>query len=202
MIPLLPFAGFLINGILGRRLPKWLVTTVAVLAPLAAFAVVFIAVLSLLGPEDGPSPFPFIETCPLPWISIPALHVDFSFVLDQLSLVMLLVVTGVGFLIHVYSVGYMSDDEGYARYFSYLNLFLFFMTVLVLAGNALVMFVGWEGVGLASYLLIGFYFQKKSAADAGKKAFIVNRIGDFGFLIAMFLLVANFGSLTFTEIAA
>jgi NADH-quinone oxidoreductase subunit L len=115
---------------------------------------------------------------------------------------MLLVVTGVGFLIHVYSVGYMKDDEGYARYFSYLNLFLFFMTVLVLAGNALVMFVGWEGVGLASYLLIGFYFQKKSAADAGKKAFIVNRIGDFGFLIAMFLLVANFGTLTFAEIAA
>jgi NADH-quinone oxidoreductase subunit L len=115
---------------------------------------------------------------------------------------MLLVVTGVGFLIHVYSVGYMGDDEGYARYFSYLNLFLFFMTVLVLAGNALVMFIGWEGVGLASYLLIGFYFQKKSAADAGKKAFIVNRIGDFGFLIGMFLLVANFGTLTFSEIGA
>jgi NADH-quinone oxidoreductase subunit L len=128
--------------------------------------------------------------------------VDFSFVLDQLSLVMLLVVTGIGFLIHIYSVGYMNNDEGYARYFSYLNLFLFFMTVLVLAGNALVMFIGWEGVGLASYLLIGFYFNKKSAADAGKKAFIVNRIGDFGFLIAMFLLVANFGTLTFTEIAA
>ena len=201
LIPALPFAGFLINGILGRRLPKWLVTTVALLAPLAAFAVVFVAVLSLLGPKDGASPFPFIETCPLPWINAGLLHIDFSFVLDQLSLVMLLVVTGVGFLIHVYSVGYMSDDEGYARYFSYLNLFLFFMTVLVLAGNALVMFVGWEGVGLASYLLIGFYFQKKSAADAGKKAFIVNRIGDFGFLIAMFLLVANFGTLSFTEIA-
>ena len=201
LIPLLPFAGFLINGILGRRLPKWLVTTVALLAPLAAFAVVFVAVLSLLGPKDGASPFPFIETCPLPWINAGLLHIDFSFVLDQLSLVMLLVVTGVGFLIHVYSVGYMSDYEGYARYFSYLNLFLFFMTVLVLAGNALVMFVGWEGVGLASYLLIGFYFQKKSAADAGKKAFIVNRIGDFGFLIAMFLLVANFGTLSFTEIA-
>ena len=96
---------------------------------------------------------------------------------------MLLVVTGVGFLIHIYSVGYMAHEEGYARYFSFLNLFLFFMTVLVLAGNALVMFVGWEGVGLASYLLIGFYFQKKSAADAGKKAFIVNRVGDVGFLI-------------------
>jgi NADH-quinone oxidoreductase subunit L len=135
------------------------------------------------------------------WINLASLQVDFSFVLDQLSLVMLLVVTGVGFLIHVYSVGYMKGDEGYARYFSYLNLFLFFMTVLVLAGNALVMFIGWEGVGLASYLLIGFWFQKKSAADAGKKAFIVNRIGDFGFLIAMFLLVANFGTLTFTEIA-
>jgi NADH-quinone oxidoreductase subunit L len=212
LIPLLPFAGFLINGILGRRLPKWIVTTVALLAPLAAFGVVLNAAATIYihvappcspcGPPNwGYIYLPYIETCPLPWINIAALHVDFSFVLDQLSLVMLLVVTGVGFLIHVYSVGYMNDDKGYARYFSFLNLFLFFMTVLVLAGNALVMFVGWEGVGLASYLLIGFYFQKKSAADAGKKAFIVNRIGDVGFLIAMFLLVANFGTLTFTEIA-
>ena len=136
------------------------------------------------------------------WINAGLLHIDFSFVLDQLSLVMLLVVTGVGFLIHIYSVGYMGEEEGYWRYFSYLNLFLFFMTVLVLAGNALLMFVGWEGVGLASYLLIGFYFNKTSAADAGKKAFIVNRIGDFGFLIGMFLLLANFGTLTFSEIAA
>ena len=215
-IPLLPFAGFLINGILGRRLPKWLVTIVALLAPLAAFVWVLNAAQSIYfhfvfpyaprGPLGygtyGYVPLPHVETCPLAWINIAALHIDFSFVLDQLSLVMLLIVTGVGFLIHVYSVGYMGDEEGYARYFSYLNLFLFFMTVLVLAGNALVMFVGWEGVGLASYLLIGFYFQKKSAADAGKKAFIVNRVGDFGFLIAMFLLVANFGTLTFTEIAA
>ena len=131
-----------------------------------------------------------------------SLHIDFSFVLDQLSLVMLLVVTGVGFLIHIYSVGYMHEEEGYWRYFSYLNLFMFFMTVLVLAGNALLLFVGWEGVGLASYLLIGFWFQKTSAADAGKKAFIVNRIGDFGFLIGLFLLLANFGTLTFSEIAA
>ena len=136
-----------------------------------------------------------------PWLTLGPIHVDFSFVLDQLSLVMLLVVTGVGFLIHVYSVGYMHDDPGYARYFSYLNLFLFFMTVLVLAGNILLMFVGWEGVGLASYLLIGFWFQKNSAADAGKKAFIVNRIGDFGFLIGIFLLLANFGTLPFSEIA-
>jgi NADH-quinone oxidoreductase subunit L len=212
LIPLLPFAGFLLNGILGRRLPKWFVTTVALLAPLAAFCVVLNAAATIYvyiippcvpcGPPDwGAIHLPYTETFPLPWINVGLLHVDFSFVLDQLSLVMLLIVTGVGFLIHVYSVGYMNDDEGYARYFSYLNLFLFFMTVLVLAGNALVMFIGWEGVGLASYLLIGFYFQKKSAADAGKKAFIVNRIGDFGFLIAMFLLVANFGTLTFTEIA-
>ena len=201
MIPLLPFAGFLINGILGRVMPKWFVTTVALLAPLAAFGVVLNATLGVFGFIPATSSLPITETCPLPWINAGILHIDFSFVLDQLSLVMLLVVTGVGFLIHVYSVGYMGDDKGYARYFSYLNLFLFFMTVLVLAGNALVMFIGWEGVGLASYLLIGFWFQKKSAADAGKKAFIVNRIGDFGFLIGMFLLVSNFGTLTFTEIA-
>jgi NADH-quinone oxidoreductase subunit L len=204
LIPLLPFAGFLINGILGRRLPKWIVTAVALLAPLAAFGVVLVAALGFFGFGAGIVPaiasLPLTETCPLAWIDIGALHVDFSFVLDQLSLVMLLVVTGVGFLIHIYSAGYMGDEEDYARYFSFLNLFLFFMTVLVLAGNALVMFVGWEGVGLASYLLIGFYFQKKSAADAGKKAFLVNRIGDFGFLIGMFLLLANFGTLTFSAI--
>ena len=203
LIPLLPFAGFLFNGILGRRLPKWLVTSVALLAPLAAFGIVALAALSAFGVGGMPAnSLPYIETCPMGWINIGTLHIDFSFVLDQLSLVMLLVVTGVGFLIHVYSVGYMKHEEGYWRYFSYLNLFLFFMTVLVLAGNALLMFVGWEGVGLASYLLIGFYFEKTSAADAGKKAFIVNRIGDFGFLIAMFLLLANFGTLTFSEIAA
>jgi NADH-quinone oxidoreductase subunit L len=202
LIPLLPFAGFLLNGILGGRLPKWLVTAVALLTPLAAFCMVLQISLGLFANPIAIAHLPFVETCSLPWINAGLLHVNFSFVLDQLSLVMLLVVTGVGFLIHVYSVGYMGDDKGYARYFSYLNLFLFFMTVLVLAGNALVMFIGWEGVGLASYLLIGFWFQKKSAADAGKKAFIVNRIGDFGFLIGMFLLIANFGTLTFTDIAA
>jgi NADH-quinone oxidoreductase subunit L len=195
LIPLFPFAGFLLNGILGGRLPKWLVTTIALLAPLASFGVVLSAAANLQS-------LPLVETCPFPWISVGALHIDFSFVLDQLSLVMLLVVTGVGFLIHVYSVGYMAHEEGYSRYFCYLNLFLFFMTVLVLAGNALLMFVGWEGVGLASYLLIGFYFKKDSAVNAGKKAFIVNRIGDLGFLIGIFLLLANFGTLTFSEIAA
>jgi NADH-quinone oxidoreductase subunit L len=195
LIPLLPLAGFLLNGILGGRLPKWLVTTIALLAPLASFGVVLSAAANLQS-------LPLVETCPFPWISVGALHIDFSFVLDQLSLVMLLVVTGVGFLIHVYSVGYMAHEEGYSRYFCYLNLFLFFMTVLVLAGNALLMFVGWEGVGLASYLLIGFYFKKDSAVNAGKKAFIVNRIGDLGFLIGIFFLLTNFGTLTFSEIAA
>jgi len=198
LIPLLPFAGFLLNGILGSRLPKWLVTAIALVTPLAAFGVVLNAARSVFGVAAS---LPYVETCPIPWINAGTLHVDFSLVLDQLSLVMLLVITGVGFLIHIYSVGYMGDEEGYARYFSFLNLFLFFMTVLVLAGNALLMFVGWEGVGLASYLLIGFYFKKDSAANAGKKAFIVNRIGDVGFLIGMFLLLANFGTLTFSEIA-
>src|SRR6202042_2589601 len=144
---------------------------------------------------------PHVEWFATPWIATATFRVDFDFLLDPLSLVMLLIVTGVGFLIHIYSVGYMHEEEGYWRYFAYLNLFLFFMTVLVQAGNALVMFVGWEGVGLVSYLLVGFWFQKPSAADAGKKAFIVNRIGDFGFLIGMFLLLANFGTLNFRDLA-
>jgi NADH-quinone oxidoreductase subunit L len=203
LIPLLPFAGFVLNGLLGRKLPKALVTTIALLAPLASFFAVLSAAL-LAWPGTGAGPvlvgLPHVETYGT-WINAGTLHTDFTFVLDQLSLVMLLIVTGVGFLIHIYSAGYMAHEEGYWRYFAYLNLFLFFMTVLVLAGNALLMFVGWEGVGLASYLLIGFWFQKTSAADAGKKAFIVNRIGDFGFLIGMFLLLANFGTLTFSEVA-
>ena len=207
LIPLLPFAGFLLNGILGRGLPKWIVTTIAILAPLGSFLVVLYACLFVRSGPTDPDLAPVIHLMPYSenfghWINLGALHIDFSFVLDQLSLVMLLVITGVGFLIHIYSVGYMHDEPGYARYFSFLNLFLFFMTVLVLAGNILLMFVGWEGVGLASYLLIGFYFQKNSAAAAGKKAFIVNRIGDFGFLIGIFLLLANFGTLTFVEIAS
>ena len=121
----------------------------------------------------------------------------FGFYLDQLSIIMVLVVTGVGFLIHIYSVGYMAHEGGYYRFFAYLNLFMFFMLTLVLANNYLLMFVGWEGVGLASYLLIGFFFLKDSAADAGKKAFIVNRIGDFAFLIGMFLIIQHWGSLNY-----
>ena len=135
-----------------------------------------------------------------PWIAITGLQIDFAFTVDHLTLIMLGVITGVGFLIHLYSVGYMAHEEGYWRFFAYLNLFMFFMSVLVLAESFLLLFVGWEGVGLASYLLIGFYFKKDSAANAGKKAFIVNRIGDFGFLLAMFLLVDHFGSLDFTHV--
>jgi NADH-quinone oxidoreductase subunit L len=198
-IPLLPLIGFLVNGLLGRRLPKALVSIVALGAPFASFLIVLHAAWMVW---SGALALPVAEQEAPVWISIGALNIDFSSVLDPLSLVMLLVVTGVGFLIHLYSIGYMKHEEGYWRYFSYLNLFMFFMTILVLAGNALLMFIGWEGVGLASYLLIGFYFQKTSAADAGKKAFIVNRIGDFGFLVGMFLLLANFGTLTFSEIAA
>jgi NADH-quinone oxidoreductase subunit L len=209
LVPLLPFAGFLLNGILGSRLPRRLTTTIGILAPLGSLLLVLNAAAgSMISaaascPGCGPTSavaLPYVETWQYPWLTVGPIHVDFSLVLDQLSLVMLLVVTGVGFLIHVYSVGYMRDDPGYARFFSYLNLFLFFMSVLVLAGNVLLMFVGWEGVGLASYLLIGFWFQKQTAADAGKKAFIVNRIGDFGFLIGIFLLLSHFGTLSFHQI--
>ena len=124
------------------------------------------------------------------------------FGLDPLSSVMILVITGIGFLIHVYSTGYMAHDNGYYRFFGYLNLFVFFMLMLVLANNYVLLFVGWEGVGLCSYLLIGFYFQKKSAGDAGKKAFIVNRVGDAGFIIGMLLLLSTLGTLKFTEVNA
>jgi NADH-quinone oxidoreductase subunit L len=202
LIPLLPFAGFLVNGLLGKRLPKPLVSAVALAFPLAAFGVVLrAAMLVWPGNTSGPlaATLPFKETLGS-WISAGPLHIDFTFAVDQLTLVMLLIITGVGFLIHLYSVGYMAHEEGYWRYFAYLNLFLFFMTILVLAENYLLMFVGWEGVGLASYLLIGFYYDKKSAADAGKKAFVVNRIGDFGFLLGMFLLLSQFGSLSFGDI--
>ena len=198
LIPALPFAGFLINGFLGRRLPKALISAVALGAPLAAFLVVIRAAL-MVWPGSGSVALPCAENFAGSWILAGMLHVDFTFALDQLTLIMLLVITGVGFLIHIYSVGYMAHEDGYWRYFSYLNLFLFFMTVLVLAETYLLMFVGWEGVGLASYLLIGFYFDKTSAANAGRKAFVVNRIGDFGFLLGMFLILAQFGSLSFSQ---
>jgi len=196
LIPLLPFVGFLINGTLGRRLPRGLVSAVALLftgAPACLVVWLWSTMLGVGGPQ-------VLQSAAQTWISITGFHVDFTLAVDHLTLVMLAVVTGVGFLIHLYSVGYMAHEEGYWRFFAYLNLFMFFMLVLVLAENFLLLFVGWEGVGLASYLLIGFYFTKQSAADAGRKAFVVNRVGDFGFLLAMFLLVMHFGSLSFSQI--
>ena len=144
---------------------------------------------------------PFIQRY-FSWMPVGDLQIDAAFQLDQLAMVMILVITGVGALIHVFSIGYMRDDPGYPRFFSYLNLFVFFMLVLVLGANYPVLFVGWEGVGLCSYLLIGFWFNDKANSDAGKKAFIVNRIGDFGFLVAMFLLFANIGVLDFVGVNA
>ena len=195
LIPVLPFIGFLLNGLLGRRLPKALVTTIALLFTAAPLAMVTSIALSF-----GSTTTPYIERLPFPWIATSTFRADFAFLLDPLTLVMLLIVTGVGFLIHIYSVGYMAHEDGYWRYFAYLNLFMFFMLTLVLAENFLLMFVGWEGVGLASYLLIGFYYQRESAAEAGKKAFVLNRIGDFGFLLAMFLMIAHFGSLSYSTV--
>ena len=175
---------------------------VAFLAPAvvgAAFVVALLCVLSLASrPADGRT---FVQVL-FPWIQAGSLVVPAALQLDPLSSVMALVVTGVGFLIHVYSVGYMSHERAFARYFVYLNLFMFAMLTLVLANNYLLMFVGWEGVGLCSYLLIGFWYEKQSASDAGKKAFIVNRIGDFGVLLAMFLVFWTFGSLSYTEVFA
>src|SRR6201996_4487714 len=193
LIPLLPFVGFLLNGLLGRRLPNAVVSTIALLftaAPLAMVTGIALRFSSLT--------LPYVERLDTPWITTSVFRADFSFLLDPLTLVMLLVVTGVGFLIHIYSIGYMAHEEGYWRFFAYLNLFMFFMLTLVLAENFLLMFVGWEGVGLASYLLVGFYYLRPSAADAGKKAFILNRVGDFGFLLAMFLMIAHFGSLSYS----
>ncbi len=194
LIPVLPLAGAAINGLLGKKSSRQAVTSVALLFSGAAFAMALV-----VAARFSSLSLPYQEFF-AHWIRSGTFTADFAFYLDQLSLVMLLVVTGVGFLIHIYAVGYMWDDSSYYRFFSYLNLFMFFMLTLVLAGNYLVMFIGWEGVGLASYLLIGFWFTKDSAASAGKKAFIVNRIGDFGFLIALFLLIKHFGSLNFQQV--
>ncbi|MGA3126679.1 MAG: NADH-quinone oxidoreductase subunit L [Candidatus Korobacteraceae bacterium] len=192
LIPILPLLGALTNGLLGKRFSKATVAAVALTATAASFLVACVQAIILL--QSG---YPALEQYYGTWIQAGNFSVNFGIYLDHLSLVMMLVVTGVGFLIHVYSVAYMEHEGGYYRFFSYLNFFMFFMLTLVLANNYLLMFVGWEGVGLASYLLIGFFFLKDSAANAGKKAFITNRVGDFGFLIALFLLIQHFGTLHF-----
>jgi NADH-quinone oxidoreductase subunit L len=197
LIPVLPLAGAAINGLLGRHFPKRVVALVGNMLVGASCVMawwIFAQFLSL--PREM---VPYVRDYAA-WIRAGSFAANYGVYLDQLSMVMVLVVTNVGFLIHIYSIGYMAEEGGYYRFFSYLNLFMFFMLTLVLANNYLVMFIGWEGVGLASYLLIGFFFLRDSAAAAGKKAFIVNRIGDFGFLIALFLLIKHFGSLNFTQL--
>ncbi len=195
LLVLLPLAGFLVNGLLGRRLGPVFVNIVGVGLPLAAFGVAVWAwrILETGGAE------PLIETV-FTWALIGDHAFEVSFYLDRLSAVMALIVTGVGALIHIYSIGYMKGDESYARYFAYLNLFLFFMLLLVLGRSLLVLFVGWEGVGLASYLLIGFWFQDVDKARAGRKAFITNRVGDAGFLLGMFLIFTAVGTLEMDQI--
>jgi len=197
IIPLLPLTGAAINGLLGKRFPKALVNTIALGSTALAFAYALWVTVQFLGLP--PDQIPHVEHYAT-WLNSGAFSAEYGLYLDQLSLVMLLIVTGVGFVIHIFSVGYMAHEGGYYRYFAYLNIFMFFMLTLILANNYLLMFVGWEGVGLASYLLIGFWFRKQSAANAGKKAFITNRVGDFGFLIALFLLIKHFGTLQYNQL--
>jgi NADH-quinone oxidoreductase subunit L len=199
IIPLLPLLGSAINGLFGKNWPNKIVNSVAVGSTGLSFACALEAVREFSQlPTDQ---IPFVKQF-FTWIAAGTFRAGFDLQVDQLTVVMLLVVTGVGWLIHIYSIGYMAHESGYYRFFSYLNLFMFFMLILVLAANYTLLFVGWEGVGLCSYLLIGFYFLKKSAADAGKKAFIVNRIGDFGFMLGMFLLFKTFGTLDFVPMFA
>ncbi len=197
IIPLLPLLGAAANGIFGGRWPKSVITAVALSSTTLAFLAALEAVREFLTLPSNQ--VPWIHSY-FTWISAGGFQADFALQVDQLTVIMLLVVTGVGWLIHIYSTGYMHDDPGYRRFFAYLNLFMFFMLVLILGANYLVMFVGWEGVGLCSYLLIGFFFLKQSATNAGNKAFWVNRIGDFGFLLGLFLIFRTFGSLDFSAV--
>lgn len=200
LITVLPLIGFLINGLFGAKIKNEKISgTIGSLTVFGSFVitvVTFIHVLNL--PEDGRT-----ITVPLfNWITSGSLNISAAYLVDPLSLTMCLIVTGVGFLIHVYAIGYMHGDKGFARFFAFLNLFIFAMLNLVLGDNMLLMFLGWEGVGLCSYLLIGFFYDKKFAGDAANKAFWVNRIGDFGFMLAMFFIFMNFGTLNFQGIFA
>jgi NADH-quinone oxidoreductase subunit L len=197
IIPLLPLLGSAINGLLGSKWTNTIVNSVALGATGLSFVLALEAVREFFAGGQA-----LVHKHYFDWISAGSFTAGFDLQMDQLTVVMLLVVTGVGFLIHIYSTGYMAHEGGYYRFFSYLNLFMFFMLILVLAANYALLFVGWEGVGLCSYLLIGFYFLKKSASDAGKKAFIVYRIGDFGFMLGMFLLFRTFKTLDFTTLFA
>lgn len=197
LIPLVPLTGAAVNGLIGKRLPKSVISLVGCGTAGLSFLFALASFFSLLKLEPEQR---HVLKVLFTWIASGDFVAKAEFLLDPLSGVMILVVTGVGFLIHIYSIGYMHAEDGYYRFFSYLNLFLFSMLILVLAGNFLLMFVGWEGVGLCSYLLIGYYFDRRSAGDAGKKAFIVNRIGDIGFILGIFLIFVTFNSLNFGEV--
>ncbi|MEO5925906.1 MAG: NADH-quinone oxidoreductase subunit L [Bryobacteraceae bacterium] len=198
LIPILPFLGFAINGLFGKRLPKTVINAVAVGSVFLSFLWV-LKTLNALGAFSGGLEETYTEHL-YTWIKSGSLDIGVDFAVDRLTAMMLMIVTGIGTLIHLYATGYMEHESGYYRFFAYLNLFMFFMLILVLGGNFLLLFVGWEGVGLCSYLLIGFYFLEKFATDAGNKAFIVNRVGDFGLSLAMFLIVINFNSLDFKTV--
>jgi NADH-quinone oxidoreductase subunit L len=193
LIPILPLAGFIINGIGRNALPKAFIGFLASFLVLASFGLSIAAFFQVQ--HTGQFTAHLFD-----WFSVMEFKVSFDFLIDQLSSIMLLIITGVGFLIHLYSIGYMKDDEGFGKFFAYLNLFIFFMLLLVMGSNYLVMFIGWEGVGLCSYLLIGFWYSNPSYADAAKKAFIMNRIGDLGFIIGIFILIVFFGSANFADI--
>ncbi|HNP98383.1 MAG TPA: proton-conducting transporter membrane subunit, partial [Bacteroidia bacterium] len=180
LIPVFPLVGFLVISLGNKILPKQFSGVFASLTVLASF--ILSLAIFLQSPETGETVFVF------DWIKSGGLSIPVSFLIDHISLTMLLIVTGVGFLIHVYSIGYMKEDEGYSRFFSYLNLFVFFMLLLVMGSNYIVMFAGWEGVGLCSYLLIGFWFKNTEYNNAANKAFIMNRIGDLGFLLGIILI--------------
>jgi NADH-quinone oxidoreductase subunit L len=197
LIPALPLLGFLVNGLLGRSLGKGFVSLVGPGVVGLAFLLSVASFLEMLG-----APGESLTQTLFPWIQAGDFSVRFGLTVDRLSGLYILIVTGVGFLIHVYSVGYMHEEDGYARFFSYLNLFIFFMLLLVLGSSFLVLFVGWEGVGLCSYLLIGYYTDRPAAGAAAKKAFVVNRIGDFGFIVATLMLFGVFGTLDFAPILA
>ena len=197
LIPMLPLVGAVINGVFGKRLSRAAIGAIASGTVGVSFVISLVAGLQMLRlPEEA---LPVVQNY-FTWIQAGSFQATCGFMLDHLSALMILIVTGVGFLIHVYSTAYMHDDPGFYRFFAYLNLFMFSMLTLVLANNYLLMFVGWEGVGLCSYLLIGFWFKKQSAADAGKKAFIVNRVGDFGFILATMLIFWTFKTVDYVQV--
>ncbi len=200
LIPLFPLIGFLINGLGFRRVPNGLagaIATVAVLASFLTSAYLFGAFIGNAGRVGNAGPL--VATL-FDWISVGDLHINFSFQIDQLSLIMLLVVTGVGSLIHLYSIGYMSHDEGFGKFMAFLNLFVFFMLLLVMGSNYVIMFIGWEGVGLCSYLLIGFWNKNTNYNNAARKAFVMNRIGDLGFLLGIFTIINTFGTVEYVDV--